>query len=555
MQERIGNVVLDDTFYSGEDLYTDGSIEDRILEICRKQGQYEALRTSSEWPILYHLSDIRENLLEWYPFTKQDDVLEIGSGCGAITGLLSKKARYVTCIELSKKRSLINAYRNQDRDNITIMLGNFEDISLQQRFDYITLIGVWEYSALYVKGADPYLAIMEKLKTFLKPQGKIIIAIENKMGLKYWNGAPEDHTGNLYSGINDYVGEKNIRTFSKQEIIDLLNLAGFTQLKFYYPMPDYKLPDTIYSDILLPQMGSIRCYRSDYSSCRLYNFYDATAYDQICRDNMFSYFANSFLVVCGEERDSCDFVKYCRGRKDEFKIVTEIRDMDGKKYVVKRALSKGAQKHIWKMKHMEEKWCGMLPGLSYPEGKIVKDEYIVPYIEGIDIDTYFYTWRNDSSLFIDQVQQMIKKYLTPDKNEMIDFKITRDYENVFGNQYPQNSLSLKITNIDCLFSNFRLAKDGKVYNFDYEWVFEFPIPYQYVLWRALKQLYVKYMVYLKGQMAEDIFFRHFGIDENSIRIFEKMEKKFSEYVLGTGNAEIYLPNYRKMAFMQSIRWV
>ena len=35
------------------------------------------------------------------------------------------------------------------------------------------------------------------------------------MGLKYWNGAQEDHTGKQYSGLNDYIDDKNrhVRTF------------------------------------------------------------------------------------------------------------------------------------------------------------------------------------------------------------------------------------------------------------------------------------------------------------------------------------------------------
>ena len=35
MSEKIGQVVLDDTYYPGQDLYTDGAIEDEMLEIAR----------------------------------------------------------------------------------------------------------------------------------------------------------------------------------------------------------------------------------------------------------------------------------------------------------------------------------------------------------------------------------------------------------------------------------------------------------------------------------------------------------------------------------------
>lgn len=320
-------------------------------------------------------------------------------------------------------------------------------------------------------------------------------------------------------------------------------------------MPDYKLPDTIYSDCILPKPGNIRCYRSDYNTCRLYNFYDTTVYDQICRDEMFSYFANSFLVFCGGEDGSSEFVKYCKERRKTFKIATEIRDVDGQKSVVKRALCEEALKHISNMKDMEEKWNGTLPNVSYLVGELVEGEYVVPYIDGVDIDCCLYRWRNDSTQFIKHVQHIVGKYLTPKEEDMIKFEMTREYENIFGSDYPESTQCLKITNIDCLFSNFKIADGGKVYNFDYEWIFEFPIPYKFVLWRALRQLYMKYLVYLKAQISADGFFAQFSIDKNNVKIFEKMEKNFYDYVLGKDRRDNYLTNYRKNAFMQNFRWV
>ena len=46
------------------------------------------------------------------------------------------------------KRSLINAYRHQEADNITIKVGNFQEVEqhLEQKYDVITLIGVFEYA-------------------------------------------------------------------------------------------------------------------------------------------------------------------------------------------------------------------------------------------------------------------------------------------------------------------------------------------------------------------------------------------------------------------------
>src|SRR5699024_3553159 len=138
-------------------------------------------------------------------------------GCGAITGTLASRAAQVECVELSRKRSLINANRNKRYDNITIKVGNFEEIEplLDSDYDVITLIGVWEYSALYLNAENPFEKFLNLLKKHIKKNGKIIIAIENKFGLKYWAGCKEDHTGLFFEGLEGYTKTKGAITFGK----------------------------------------------------------------------------------------------------------------------------------------------------------------------------------------------------------------------------------------------------------------------------------------------------------------------------------------------------
>ena len=115
MEEYIGKVKLNLDFYKGTDAYSDGDIEDRLLEIVKSDADLdEVVVRNSEWPYLYYLSDIRHNLLEWYDFGEGKNLLEIGAGCGAVTGLFCERLDRVVAIDLSKRRSSINAYRNQN---------------------------------------------------------------------------------------------------------------------------------------------------------------------------------------------------------------------------------------------------------------------------------------------------------------------------------------------------------------------------------------------------------------------------------------------------------
>lgn len=285
-------------FYKGSDEYTDGDIEDDILrELQSNEDILDILMNHDEWAFLYHLSPIRENILEWYDFNPEGTALEIGSGCGAITGLLCSKLKRVVGIDLSKKRSLINATKNKKYVNFEIMVGNFEDIDIDEKFDYVTLIGVLEYSIYYINDENPFETMLKKAKEYLKPNGKLIIAIENKYGLKYWSGATEDHTGRYFDGIENYTDVERVRTFSRGTLDKMLLSVGFESNQFYYPMPDYKLPNVVYSEDYLPGIGDIRNVTQTYDRDRYSLFDEERVYDALSEDGLFREFANSFLII------------------------------------------------------------------------------------------------------------------------------------------------------------------------------------------------------------------------------------------------------------------
>ena len=75
MTETIGKITLNLDKYPGEDYYCDGSVEDEILDIVKKYSTVEYDRIIAErksWPILYHLSALRENIVDFLPIQKTD---------------------------------------------------------------------------------------------------------------------------------------------------------------------------------------------------------------------------------------------------------------------------------------------------------------------------------------------------------------------------------------------------------------------------------------------------------------------------------------------------
>ena len=301
--EYIGKVKLDYSLYSGTDTYSDGDIEEELLNIVKNSTPEDYNRIicdRKDWAILYHLSPTRENIISWYPMSGAK-VLEIGAGCGAITGALCRNAGMVHSIDLSSRRSRINAYRHRDADNLEIKVGNFKDIykALDTKYDLITLIGVLEYAKAYIGGEHPYEDMLNMLKKNLAPGGKIVIAIENRLGLKYFAGCLEDHIGKPFIGINQYYdAEYGVRTFSKAELESMFGKLGFTY-EFYYPYPDYKLPSVIYSDERLPRPGELNDNIRNFDNMRYVMFDETKVFDDLIKSGSFDIFSNSFLIELG----------------------------------------------------------------------------------------------------------------------------------------------------------------------------------------------------------------------------------------------------------------
>lgn len=299
--EEIGNVKLNYRYYTGEDIYNEGDEEEElILQTVKKSVDYqdhlEVILQDHRWPVLYQLSKQRENIIEPMDIKKSDVVLEIGAGMGAVTGAIARRCKKVECIELSKRRSLANAYRNREYNNIEICVANFQDVPLDQKYDVVTLIGVLEYAQHYINSETPYEDFIEKIAKILNVGGRLYIAIENKLGLKYFAGCAEDHLGKPFVGIEGYGKTDNVKTFSRSQLISLLMNHGFQSPYFYYPYPDYKLPLEIYSDDNLPTENFQFPSETNYDLPRLRIFDESKVIRSLAGTEELKMLANSFLI-------------------------------------------------------------------------------------------------------------------------------------------------------------------------------------------------------------------------------------------------------------------
>lgn len=335
--------------------YSDGTESERYLDKVFRSATDLSTRSSElerhikDWPSEYHLTTRRAQLLSGFTFDRSMRVLEVGCGCGAITRHLAENFDDVVSVEGNLNRARLARLRTRDLPSVSVICAPFQEIHFKAKFDIIFCIGVFEYSGSFVQGSDPYEEVLRYFADMLTPDGIVVIAIENQFGLKYFSCAREDHLGTMFEGLEGYHRRPQaVRTFGKVELETRLR-RHFPSIEFYFPYPDYKLPECVLSSTfvasgrageLVSQMKS-----RDYSGPMNRLWDESAASLELARNGMLAFFSNSFIAVAG--RGSLtrvgfpqQAVLYSSGRQAHFATRTRVLEAtDGSLVASKQLLS------------------------------------------------------------------------------------------------------------------------------------------------------------------------------------------------------------------------
>ncbi|MGE3064312.1 MAG: glycosyltransferase [Hyphomicrobiaceae bacterium] len=291
--------------------YSDGdAVEAYLLEAVRgakdrSSQSVELERAIRDWPSTYHLSRQRHCLLRPLPFRKGDRVLDLGCGCGALTRYLGDIGCDVVAVEGSPTRARIARERCADLPNVEIVVDDICAFRSPQSFDWVLLVGVLEYARKYSGESDPVAAVLRQAVAHLLPGGRCVVAIENKLGLAYFNGAPEDHLGAPFAGISGLYGDGTPVTFGKRELADFVARAGLPAQTFSYPFPDYKLPTVWISQAALdrgaPDPADLLAAMPPARDGGERLFSEPLATEGLAANGLIGDLANSFLLVASRQ--------------------------------------------------------------------------------------------------------------------------------------------------------------------------------------------------------------------------------------------------------------
>ena len=460
------------------------------------------------------LSKIRENILSWYPFKENAKILEIGANLGEITGLLCENASKVVAIENSKMKIEFMAKRYADKENLDIIAGHIENIKLDEKFDYITLIGTLER-----RDVD-YKQIITIAKELLNDGGKILLAFDNKLGIKYFSKT--DKTGIC---VTNPVDKKFINI---EKLYNYLHEIGLNNIKTYYPMPDYKLTNVIFTD-LRPLSKNDLSRNVVYNSEDTINFYDEnTVYRELLDlpENVVKNFMNSYFleIACNEqfekdtENEKVKLISFSNMRKPKYRIKTIVKE----NFVYKYPANDESQNHIEETKKNIDiiKNAGLKTLDSYNENEIISEFCKEKTLDEVIME---FAKQNEKEKAIDLMKRFkdeIKYKLKPGsiENNVFDkYKIKYDKEEILSMYFVEDGLW------DLIFQNCFYV-NGEFFFYDQEWC-EKNLPIEYIMYRA-----IKYFVRLKKYISDEEMYSILEIDKSKIKLFDELDDKIQEEI-------------------------
>ncbi|KAA0233609.1 MAG: hypothetical protein JJLCMIEE_03484 [Acidimicrobiales bacterium] len=262
-----------------------------------------------DWPTRQALSPLRSNLLRPLVVGPGDRVLEVGAGTGALTRYLAETGADVVAVEAGLDRARVAAVRCEGFGNVEILAGPLASYEPDAPFDLVVLAGARE--AAGESGGVP--ALVEAALAALAPDGVVVLALENQLGLRCLLGYAEDFQGEPWVGIEAFQIQRAVRTYSRGALGRLLAESGLTGQRWLYPFPDHRFPTVVVSDTtydesdvvsFVDQMVREPCGGHEQASALIA---DARGVHRVLLDaGLGRDIANSFLVLGARDPEALD---------------------------------------------------------------------------------------------------------------------------------------------------------------------------------------------------------------------------------------------------------
>ena len=298
-------------------------------------------------------------ILAWYDFIPNKRVLFVGDENHALVDMLKNRSLDVVCCGLDEL---------QDTSWFAANNG---------RFDYIVSIAVLEKAA----GLGN---LFKRLFSLLSANGKLLLGMNNRLGIRYFCGDSDCYTERNFDGIEDYF-QTDLRQaaafpgrmYSHKELKTMLSEAGFSSQQFFSVWPDLTVASHLFEEHVLP---------NEDMAIRLFPFYNSpdtvfinenNLYESLVDNGLWFPMANGYFIECSKAGTLSDVysVTCSLDRDDRDALVTIVHANDT---VEKKAVFPAGKQRLKELiEHGEDLKSHGVPVVP---AKLEGDSYRMPYV-------------------------------------------------------------------------------------------------------------------------------------------------------------------------------
>lgn len=267
----------------------------------------------------YLIKEIQQGLLKWYDFKPNSTFLYLGEKDEPCAALLSELAGQTACMSAAQASAQTTTQTAAQTNAQTAVQANAQPADTSSRLTCAsplqTLTPQWQRA--HTVGFDYIIAIealetlespagyLSHLKTLLKPDGTLLLGMNNRFGLRYFCGDRDPYTERNFDGIEGYrrayAQKEDLfqgRCYSRAELRSMLQSSGFETFQFYSVLSDLKNPSFLYAEDYLPNEDLSNRIFPTYHYPDTVFLDEESLYNSLSENGMFHEMANAYLIEC-----------------------------------------------------------------------------------------------------------------------------------------------------------------------------------------------------------------------------------------------------------------
>lgn len=469
------------------------------------------------------IRDFSKGAFVWYNFRQGSSILYVYSRRvdEAVTELLESKGKVENC-------SIEQVLNNQSESNI---------------YDYIVGIDVIEES----RCPQNLLDICHQL---LKPDGRLIIGVENRYAIKYICGDRDPYTNHNFDGIENYRRLSDAdwdsivgRCYSMSELKLMLSQAGFDNDKFYSVMPSLQETQLVYAEGYEPVEELAMRYFP------LYNYPDSVfleeqyLYTDLIKNGMFHKMANAYIIECSIDGrfDDTLHATISLDRGHENALVTSICEHDGERSVLKKAVY---QEGIHKLNEMQDNLRDLSErGINVVDSCVDGDTFVMPYVDApVAMNELKAIAKKDKNAFLKAMDDMYELILKSSEHTGVlsekdrNSAHGRDVGPVLARGY------IDMVPLNCFYDESAKDSKSRFIYYDQEFYWE-NCPAKAVMYRSIMIIYDGTDKEFERIVAKGDLLDRYGLSECE-DMWQRMSSRFTDVLRNQKPLRPYYENKR-----------